>query len=323
MHVLVTGATGFVGLSIAQRLATYGESVVALDRDAPDAAATQFLSAEQGRLRFVRGDVRDRAALIELVQREGIQRIVHAAALTPTPDDERADPAAVIDVNLVGTLNLLEAARHGAVERLVFVSSTAVYGSPEGRPLPIHEDQALTAKGMYAVAKHASEQLCARYAELYRMSIAVGRLGSAYGPTERRTASRRRMSQVYALAHAALDGRVITIAGAGLLRDVCYIDDVAEAFARLTRTNQLRWPVYNVSAGEAHSLHAIALALAELVPGFSWREANNVADADLVVLPPNARGPLDLSRLHADTGFVPAYPLPQGLRRYLQWLRAA
>jgi UDP-glucuronate 4-epimerase len=319
----VTGAAGFVGLHIARRLADCGEDVIALGRGTPDSIAAALFDARREHMRFVSGDVRDRDGLRRLIAEQGVRRIVHAAAVTPSPDDERADPAAIIDINLGGTLNVLEAARHGAVERVVFISSTAVYGSPEGRELPIREDQPLTISGMYTIAKQACEHMCARYAELYGMSVAVGRLGTAYGPLERRTNARARMSQVHTLAHAALEGRVPMIYGADQPRDICYVEDVAEAFTRLVRAERLNWPVYNVSAGVAHSLHTIATVLSTLAPGFTWQETTNPLHADLVVLPANARGPLDLSRLQQDTGFVPAYPMLEGLRCYFDWLRAS
>ncbi|CAA9211133.1 MAG: hypothetical protein AVDCRST_MAG93-28 [uncultured Chloroflexia bacterium] len=323
MSILVTGATGFVGLHIARRLAATGQKVLALDCDVPDVVASNVFAAAGDNIRFVRGNVRDRVALRDLVENGGIRRIVHAAAVTPTADDERVNPTTVIDVNLNGTLNMLEAARLCAVERFVFISSTAVYGSPEGRVLPIQEDQPLTINGIYTIAKQTSEHLCSRYADLYGMSTVVGRLGTAYGPLERPTGARTRMSQVHALVHAALEGRTLTIAGADLPRDVCYVDDVAEAFVRLTLAEQLRWPVYNVSAGEAHSLRAIATAIATHVPGFTWHETDDAAHADLVVMPASARGPLDLTRLRTDTDFSPVHPLSQGLRSYFDWLHAS
>lgn len=320
MTILVTGATGFVGLNITQHLVQAGKRVIALDVGAPDAVAQRVLDANGDRIRFHSGDVRDRSALRDLILERGVRRIVHAAALTPSVEEERADPATLIDVNLLGTINVLEAARRSPVERVVFISSTGVYGSPEGRALPIGEDQPLRISGIYAIAKQTCEHLCARYAELYGLSTVVGRLGTAYGPLERPTSARARMSQVYTLAHAAMAGRTLTIAGAGLPRDVCYAADIARAFAGLTLAQRLRWPIYNVSAGEAPSLREIALAIQAYVPGFDWNETDDPEHADLVVLAPNARGPLDLSRLRSDLDFTPTYPLAEGLRSYFNWL---
>ena len=317
MRVLVTGATGFVGLHIVEQLALLGASVIAVDRGEPDGVAQGVIDTYRGAIEFVRGDVRDRNALQRLVDENAVRRIVHAAALTPSLEAERDDPLTMLDVNLNGTVNVLEAARHAGVERVVFVSSTGVYGSPEGRTLPIDEDQPLHISGIYSIAKQTSEHLCARYAELYGMSTAVGRLGTAYGPYERPTSTRSRMSQVYTLVHAALEGRTLTLAGSDLPRDVCYADDIGQAFARLALADNLRWPVYNVASGEAPTLREIAVALRTLVPTFRWHETDDPTQADLVVLPPSARGPLDMSRLQADLDFVPLHPLSEGLQSYI------
>ncbi|NJM07723.1 NAD(P)-dependent oxidoreductase [Candidatus Gracilibacteria bacterium] len=317
--VFVTGAAGFVGLNIVRRLAERGVDVVALVRRAPDAATLRFLDSVRSRVHFVEGDVRDRERLIELVRASGTRRIVHGAAVTSS-ELERSDPAGFVDINLGGTLNVLEAARLTAAERMVLISSSAVYGAPRDPAHLIREDEALQISGIYTICKQAGEALCRRYSELYGLSAVAGRLGTAYGPMERPSGSRAAMSQVYVLVHAALQQRELRIFGADRLRDVCYIADVAEAFSGLVLADTLQYNIYNVSAGTAHSLRQIAAALQALVPGVRWTPAETPAAADLVVLAPSERGALDLGHLHADLGFVPQWPLEAGLAEYVQWL---
>jgi nucleoside-diphosphate-sugar epimerase len=319
VSVFVTGAAGFVGLNIVRRLAEHGADVIALARREPDAETLRFLEPVRSRVRFAEGDVRDRERLISLVRAAGARRIIHGAAIT-SADLERADPAGFVDVNLGGTVNVLEAARLTNAERVVLISSSAVYGAPQDRERLIREDDPLQISGIYTICKQAGEALCRRYGELFGLSAVAGRLGTAYGPLERPTGSRATMSQVYALVHAALEQRELRIFGAERLRDVCHIDDVAEAFSGLALAETLNHTIYNVSAGTAHSLRQIAAALDPLAPGLRWTPAETPAAADLVVLPPSERGPLDLSRLHADLGFRPQWSLEAGLARYLDWL---
>ena len=321
-RVLVTGAAGFVGINIVRWLAEHGAHVTALVRQDPDAATTAFLAPVAARIGFAHGDVRDRDGLLQLCRSAGITHIVHGAAITSN-SAERDDPAGFVDVNLGGTLNALEAARAIGATRFVLISSTAVYGAPADPDRLIREDDALQIGGIYAICKQAGEQLCRRYRELFGLSTAVGRLGTAYGPMERPSGSRSSMSQVYSLVHAAREGRSLRIYGADRLRDVCYIDDVAEIFARLTLQPQLNYGVYNVTQGTAHSLRTIAAVVTQLIPGLHWQAAASPEDADLVVLPPSERGPLDLRRVREDLDFEPRYALHSGLAAYLSWLQAA
>jgi UDP-glucose 4-epimerase len=320
--VLVTGATGFVGINIVHKLAARGRRVIALTRREPDAATMQFLGELQSAVQFMIGDVRDRDGLRQLVQQHQVRRIVHAAAVTPPLEIEQTEPSMVVDVNLGGTLNVLEAARRNHVERVVMISSTAVYGAPADRRRLIREDDPLQIDNLYTICKQAGEQLCRRYATLFQLSTVVGRLGTAYGPMERGTASRQRMSPVHVLAHAALEQRPLKLYGIELLRDVCSIDDVAEAFARLVDAEHLTWDIYNVSAGQSHSLREIATVMTTLIPTLQWQETSDAVEASIAVFPASERGPLDLSRLHNDLDFRPQYQLEDGLRHYLHWLGA-
>ena len=320
MSVLVTGAAGFVGLNVVKRLAEKGARVVALARRPPDEAALIFLGPLSQSVTWVNVDVRDRAALVRLAQDTQVTAIVHAATITAPRPVEMADPAMIMDVNLGGTVNALEAARLAGARRFVFISSTGVYGAPDDPTQPIVETVPLTIANLYTICKQASELVCRRYTDLFGLSTAVGRLGTAFGPMERATASRSGMSVFYLLAHAAVRGEPVRVHGASRYRDFCYIDDVAEAFARLALADRLTWDVYNVAGDRAYSVREGLEILAGLAPGFDWSETD-ADQADVVTLPMSVRGALDMSRLRDDLGFSPQYSLAAGLPAYLAWLR--
>lgn len=321
MSVLITGAAGFVGINLVRRFAEGGQGVIALARRPPDAAALRFLDDVADRVTWVNVDVRDRDGLIRVSRDHAVEVVVHAATITAPLPVEKADPAAIVDVNLGGTLNALEAARLAGARRCVFISSTAVYGAPADPNEAIVETQPLAISSLYTICKQAAEAMCRRYTELFGLSTVVGRLGTAYGPMERATLSRSGMSAAYALAHAALRGERVRVHAPQRHRDFCYIDDVSDAFVRLALADHLAWDVYNVAGDRAYRVVEALDALTSLVPGFAWAEAE-AETADVVTLPPSVRGNLDMSRLRDDCGFVPRFSLAAGLADYLAWLQA-
>jgi UDP-glucose 4-epimerase len=322
VRVLVTGATGFVGLHLVRHLVAAGAQVIGVSQDDPDFHAQQFLGGVPAGAAFVRGDVRDRDFLVAISRREHVDRFVHAAAVTPSPDVERASPASVIDVNLSGTVNVLEAARRCRARRLVLLSSSGLYGPPDRADLVITEDAPLRVAGLYSICKLAGEHIGRRYATLYGLSVIAARVGTVYGPVERPMPSRSGMSEVYTLMRAALENRRVSVFGADVRRDFCYAEDVGEMLARLTLADALTWDVYNVGSGDAHTVRDVATDVARLIPGFVWQPVEDPVGADLVVLPAKARGALDCARAIRDLDYRPRYPLASGLASYAAWLRA-
>lgn len=319
--VFVTGALGFVGLNIVRCLALKGVEVIALGRRAPDEASLEFIHHVASQISWVTGDVTDPSAIAKLVKDNHITHILHAAALTASPDEEKADPARMFDINAGGTLNVLEAARHADVERVVFVSSTVVYGAAPPTP-PKRETDSLVIDGLYSVCKQTSEHLCRLYNDRYELNVIVGRLGSAYGPMERPTSSRQRMSAVYTTLHAALAKQKLKVYGASIARDYCYIDDIAEALASLVLHPQLKHSVYNVGSAKAYTLIELLNAVRDLEPTFSWVETSTVEKADIVLLNSSARAGLDVSRLEQDIDWTYQVTLEHGIKAYLNWLKS-
>jgi UDP-glucose 4-epimerase len=321
MRVLITGAAGFVGLNLLRRFAAGGAAVDALARRAPDAAAEAFLAEVADRITWRLGDVTDRDGCAALVAATPPDAIVHAAAVTFTPDQEHAEPARVFDVNAGGTLNLLEAARLHRVPTFVYVSSGGLYGAAPPAPA-MDESTPMRPVNMYAIAKIASEQLCGRYAELGMVEARVGRLGTAYGPMERTTGSRSNLSAVHQVVQASAGGAPLRVAGAGIARDFCHIDDVAEAFWLLCVAPTLPETVYNVSAPVARPLSVALEVVAAERPDFSWCSVDDLEDADVRQTPANARAAMDITRLNRATGWRPMHSLEDGVRAYLSWRSA-
>ena len=249
MTTLVTGAAGFVGANVVRALVEAGERVAAFDRTAPDDLLRRFTGGAEAPVHWVQGDIRDRAGLVELARQQNARRIVHLAALTPTAEVERAGSAEIVEVNLDGTLNALEAARRAGAERVVCLSSSALYGAPAGDPRqPVAETAPVQTRNLYTLCKYAGEHLCRRYAELHGLSAISARLGAVYGPMERPGAARPNVTHIYHLAQAALEGRHPRVRGLPLVREWTHIGDAARAIAALALAASPRNGLYNVSS---------------------------------------------------------------------------
>ena len=165
MNILVTGGGSFVGINIVRHLAATIQDIhlTVADRHALDAPADQFLAPVADRVRMVQLDVTDRAAVQQVVRTNHITHIVHAAAITPDPERERAYPTPIVDVNLGGAINVLDAAiQSPTVERVLLLSSDGVYGAPAvAVPEPQREDGALQIENLYTITKYSVELLAA------------------------------------------------------------------------------------------------------------------------------------------------------------------
>jgi len=268
----------------------------------------------------VDGDVGDVMLLDRLFAAHGIDRVVHAAAVTAGPARERGDPAGIVAVNLGGTLAVLEAARRHGVKRLIYTSSSTVYGEnsyeddwlDEGRTLPVPES-------LYGITKYAAERTALRYRTLHGLDILAVRLSAVFGPWERDTGVRDTLSPMLQATLAARRGAAAVLLREGP-RDWVYARDVARAVATLltmpTPPAQAQ-ALYNVGPGTVWSVADWCRKLAQRYPGFRWR----VGEPFTVDLHgPRDRSPLAVARLVADTDWRPAFGLDAAFEHYLDWL---
>jgi nucleoside-diphosphate-sugar epimerase len=318
--MLVTGATGFVMANLVRHLGERGHDLVAADVVAPDAPMTRFFSGLPGRVAFERIDVTDRAAVGALVTRLRPERAVLGAALTSIPPEtERERFLATVDVNVVGTLNVLEALRATRTGRVVVVSSGSVYGSRADVTVPVGEDDAKLAQGVYGLSKWAADAFARRFAGMHGLDLAVTRLCSPFGPFERDTGSRPLLSAIQHWATAAVRGDVIRVPGSpGTPRDAGYVADVASAIAAVLLAPRLAHDAYNIGWGRNTTTEETVATLARLVPGarIEWQHDAPWPWSSTI------RGPLSIDRLRRDLGWSPRYDLESGLRAYVDWLRA-
>ena len=321
MATLVTGGTGFVASNVVKALAERGHEVVSLDIAAPDDLVRRYLEPWTTRVTWVQGDICDKAMLEEVAVTHHISKIVHAAVYTAFTDDvERDNSRRYADINLGGTVNLLELARRLAVERFLYVSSSAVYRGAGIPGQPLKEDIPLNPNSLYGITKYASELLTRRYGELHGFDAVTVRIGGPYGPMERVTGYRAVMSLIHEWTGKAVRGEPIEVAPRGSMNHT-YVLDTAAGICTVLDAPALPHKVYNNSRGHDTSVDELVDALRQAYPDVKYVEP---IPREFPTPGPGGygQGPMDPTRLREDLGFVAQFDLVAGLREYLKWRQA-
>jgi len=254
---LVTGGAGFIGSHIVERLLKDGKQVRVIDNFVT--GKRENLNGHIAKLELVEGDILD----LELVRKavEGIEVIFHQAALRSVPLSVD-NPLATNEVNTQGTLNILLAARDSGVKRVVYASSSSVYGdSPR---LPKTEDQATAPISPYAVSKLAGENYCSVFTKVYGLETISLRYFNVFGP--RQDPRSQYAAVIPKFISRALKGKPLEVHGDGLQsRDFTYIDDVVQANLLAAAAEKGVGEAFNVAKGKAYSLLDLIAALSRIL----------------------------------------------------------
>lgn len=292
MTWLITGAAGFVGCNILERMAQQGVPAVALDtRAVPDAVEVPGLVQ-------VQGDVRDADLLAQVMREHRVTGVIHAAAVTPGLERERTAPLQAVSVNLAGTAAALQAAVETGVQRFVQVSSVAVFGPgvPDGEM--IEEDRPHAPAALYPITKSASEQIARRVAQVSGLPVVIGRLGVVFGRHEVETGVRDLLSPFYHATRRAMEGGHFTLPRPAR-RNWQYATDAADALIALARAPKLAHDTYNLGPSHVWTVQDWCAMLAERFEGFS----HDIGDVDGVSIGlhnPTDGGLLSWQRYEAD-----------------------
>lgn len=301
---LVTGGAGFIGSHLVDRLLARGEEVVCFD-DFNDFYDPAIKRAHATGFRIVEGDIRDSARLAEAFSEYPITKIVHLAAragVRPSLDN----PLLYEDVNVRGTLNLLELAKKHKVSQFVFASSSSVYGG--NTKTPFHEDDPIRRTvSPYAATKYAGELMCYTYHHLYGIPTTCLRFFTVYGPRQRPEMA------IHKFTREIYEGRPITVFGDGnTARDYTYIDDIIQGV--LAAIDQpYPFEVFNLGESFCVKLSELVSLLEEV----SGRKA-------LIQKMPAQPGDVeltyaDVSKARKMLGYQPQTPIRQGLTNFVHW----
>jgi UDP-glucose 4-epimerase len=243
---LVTGGAGFIGSHIARKLVSMGEQVRVFDNFF--AGKIENLQGLEDAVEIIRGDILDPALLAEAMQ--GVEVVLHQAALRSVPFSVE-NPALVNRVNVEGTVNVLIAARDAGVKRVVYASSSSVYGN--SRLLPKNEQQLPSPISPYAVSKLTGEYYCRVFTELYGVETVSLRYFNVYGP--RQDPNSQYAAVIPRFIRWAFLGEPLEVHGDGLQsRDFTFIDNVVSANLLAARCHDGIGEAFNVGQGSAHTL---------------------------------------------------------------------
>jgi UDP-glucuronate 4-epimerase len=331
MRVLVTGAAGFIGSHLSERLLARGDEVLGYDNlnayydPSLKEARLARLTSKDG-FRFVRGSLEDRATLEAAFDEFEPQRVVNLAAQAGVRYSLE-NPQAYVDSNITGFLNILEACRHRGIEHLVYASSSSVYGANRKLPFAV-EDSVDHPVSLYAASKKANELMAHTYSHLFNLPTTGLRFFTVYGPWGRPDMA------LFLFTRKILAGEPIDVFNHGRhTRDFTYIDDIVEGVIRTldrvpgadpdydplapTPASSLApYRVYNIGNHQPVELLRYIEVLEECLDRKAEKRLLPLQPGDV----PDTYA--DVEALSRDTGYSPSTPIETGVRRFAEWYRA-
>ncbi len=313
MKTLVTGAAGFIGYHVTERLLAEGRQVVGIDNlnayyDPGLKRARLARLARHPQFEFAAIDIADRAALEGVFARDAFGNVIHLAAQAGVRYSIE-NPHAYAEANLTGFLHVLEGCRRGRVRHLIYASSSSVYGGNSKLPFAV-ADPVDSPISLYAATKRANELMAHCYAHLYDLPATGLRFFTVYGPWGRPDMA------PFRFAAAILSGQAIDVYNYGRMwRDFTYIDDIAEGVLRMAVCEPSGYRLFNVGNSQPVALMDF---IGELEGALGRRARKRFLPLQ----------PGDVVATHADVeafwqaaGFRPSTPLEEGIERFARWYR--
>jgi UDP-glucuronate 4-epimerase len=332
MKILVTGAAGFIGMHVAQRLLAQGVQVVGVDNlnDYYDVRLKENRLKQLApfrNFRFVKLEMADRVAMEELFRAGRFQRVVNLGAQAGVRYSIR-NPHAYINSNIVGFLHVLEGCRHNGVEHLVYASSSSVYGTNTRMPFSVRDnvDHPIS---LYAATKKSNELMAHSYSHVYGLPTTGLRFFTVYGPWGRPDMAMSLFTK------AIIEDKPIEVFNHGKMqRDFTYIDDIVEGVVRVLgripeRSPSFDQPAFPKAAGTdaPYRLYNIGNDTPVELMKFIETIENAVGKKAVINMLPMQAGDVsathaDIADLHQAVGFTPHTPLKEGVEKFVGWFKA-
>ncbi len=327
MRVLVTGAAGFIGYSVSQRLLTRGDTVIGVDQvndyydvRVKEARVANLRAAGGNRFTFLRQDFADYAGLTKALEDLTFDRVIHLGAQAGVRYSIE-NPHAYVSANLVGHLNLLEVSRHRGLEHMVYASSSSVYGGNAKLPFAV-EDRVDHPLSLYAATKKADELMSETYAHLYRLALTGLRFFTVYGPWGRPD------MMMWIFTKKIMAGEPIPLFNHGdMYRDFTYVDDIVTGVISCLDNPPPDDGLEKAGGSvKPHRLYNIGNHRSEhLMKVVEILEAECGRKAELEMLPMQPgdvrQSFADITAISRDLGFAPTTSIDVGVPNFVRWYR--
>lgn len=313
MKILVTGGAGFIGSHLSERLLREGHSVAILDElndfYAPALKQANLASVRLvGPVDFVQADICDESAVFDLMRRQGTEAVIHLAARAGVrPSLEQ--PLLYEQVNVRGTMVLLEAARQLGVKKFVFASSSSIYGLANQVPFSEADNLNLPISP-YAATKIAGEKIAYTYSHLYHLPVVCLRFFTVYGPRQRPDLAIRKFTQLIEA------GRPIPVFGDGSTgRDYTFVDDIVDGIVRALH-HECAYDIFNLGNSSPVVLRDLIATLENVLGKTAQIEWLPDQPGDVPITY------ADISKARRLLGYEPRVPFRDGIRRLVEWYRS-
>jgi len=311
-RVMITGGAGFIGSHLAERLLNQGISVVCLDNfddyyDPLMKRRNVSVALQDQNYKLVEGDIRNKDLLSRVLTQNPVQAIVHLAA-RPGVRHSLQQAHLYEEVNVQGTLNMLEIARQYNVPKILFGSSSSVYGN--GDSLPFREaDRVDSPQSVYAVTKRAGELLTWAYHRLCGVSVACLRLFTVYGPRQRPEMA------IHKFTHLIWQGREVPVYGDGSSeRDYTYIDDIIDGMMAALETD-FDFEIINLGGSQPVPLRRMIALLEKCLSRPAHIKNLNQQPGDMY------KTHAHIGKAHELLGYSPKVPVENGIPLFVQWFQ--
>ncbi len=311
MTILVTGGAGFIGSHLCEELLERGEDVVALDsfdpyydREIKEKNIEDV--TEHPKFELVEEDIRNRERIEKVFDEHEVRKVVHLAARAGVRPSV-TDPQLYEEVNVRGTINLLESSKEHDVENFVYGSSSSVYGETE--EVPFGEDGPTNPISPYAASKLSAEEYCGTYSRLHGLNVSILRFFTVYGPRQRPEMAIHKFTRLI-----EKDEKIPVYGDGTSKRDYTYVDDIVSGMTAALENN-FDLEVFNLGNSETIELRRLISIIEEKLGKEARMDRRPMPDGDVPITY------ADISKAENMLGYDPRVSIEEGIRNFVEWYR--